>query len=498
MSDSPLPEDLARWPSDPYELLGVQPGVPPRDLRRVYARLIRAFKPEQFPEHFRRIREAYETVLRHAEWFSFEEAPADDPPGAPAPPAPHGDESPPTPEEIHAPLPHPEPEPAAEEPPERPVYVPTPEARRRAEDDADSLWELAVSGEEARAYDGLRRLHDLHPERPALAVRLYWLLAVNPELDPASKPGDWLAVALRVSGLSGPSLELYRRELEAHPIDALGPAFAGILEADAGPYRVGQVAAWRWRAAAKVGRWDVIRADLPAARERVAPEEEAWVQLLFAVLDELVWEAGRGPAGVLLGEVLGEVKRHEHLALRRPDGFDRLDFLQEAAAAWRKVCDRRRLPADLLRLLRDGWSLSFAEVRPLLLRVLADMERSPQEWLGHFDWIERRARAALAHFGRMLALHSAALPSPPDCPYPTEVLARMAREFFDAHLLVNYASARGELLDFCLRESVGPEWLASVAPHRPADRHGASLGEALAGDWPLRYVCHAVRLFWAS
>src|SRR5262245_65574254 len=69
MNDSSLPEDLARWPKDPYQLLGVTPNIDPRELRKIYTRLIRAYKPEQFPEHFRRIRDAYEIVLRQVEFY---------------------------------------------------------------------------------------------------------------------------------------------------------------------------------------------------------------------------------------------------------------------------------------------------------------------------------------------------------------------------------------------------------------------------------------------
>ena len=56
-------------PEDPYELLGVPRDAGPRDLRRAYTRLIRAYKPEQHPEQFRRIRAAYEAALRLAELF---------------------------------------------------------------------------------------------------------------------------------------------------------------------------------------------------------------------------------------------------------------------------------------------------------------------------------------------------------------------------------------------------------------------------------------------
>src|SRR5438309_11363612 len=74
MSESALPNDPNQWPIDPYELLGVERTADARELRRAYTRLIRVFKPEQFPEQFRRIREAYEFADRFAS-FLFVETP---------------------------------------------------------------------------------------------------------------------------------------------------------------------------------------------------------------------------------------------------------------------------------------------------------------------------------------------------------------------------------------------------------------------------------------
>lgn len=57
MSDF-LPDDLAQWPGDPYELLGVTNTTAQRQVRKSYARLIRRFRPESHPQHYQRIRAA--------------------------------------------------------------------------------------------------------------------------------------------------------------------------------------------------------------------------------------------------------------------------------------------------------------------------------------------------------------------------------------------------------------------------------------------------------
>src|SRR5262245_58458528 len=74
-----LPEDIRRWPRDPYQVLGVAPRCDPLEARKAYTRLIRHFKPEQYPEHFRLIREAYDSVKRDALFFgSVNKQPAAD------------------------------------------------------------------------------------------------------------------------------------------------------------------------------------------------------------------------------------------------------------------------------------------------------------------------------------------------------------------------------------------------------------------------------------
>jgi hypothetical protein len=455
VSAPPLPDDPARWPDDPHELLGVPRTAGPRDLRRAYTRLIRTYKPEQFPEQFRRIRAAYETALRLAEFFGT---------------------SPGSPELLPAPRPL---DPA---------------------DDADALWELAVRGDEGRAYAALADLHRRRPDRPDLPLRLYWLLALRPDLDPDRTPAAWLAAALRAGGLTGPALELYRQELDERPAEALA-ATERLLGAPAPPERLADVAEGRWRAAARLKRWDVLRADLDVLRERVRPlDEPAWLRVQLAALDHLAWAAGTPGAGELFASCRRELDGLGHLAVRFPDAFDRLDYLLAATAGWRAARDEAGLPADLLELLPRAWVGPFAAVRPLLLRVLEQVGAAPRAWLRHLDALERHSSAALAQLGGLLAQYQDRQPGPPPIPHTPQELARLAQGFFTAEGPQRYAALRPKVLTFCLQEAVGPELLAAVVPPDwPADGPGGPtpLAAALANDWPLRAVCWACRLFWA-
>jgi hypothetical protein len=67
-----LPDDVSRWPSDPFDVLGLARPATETDAKRAYTKLIRRFKPEHHPEQFRRVREAYETVLERIKWHGFE------------------------------------------------------------------------------------------------------------------------------------------------------------------------------------------------------------------------------------------------------------------------------------------------------------------------------------------------------------------------------------------------------------------------------------------
>jgi hypothetical protein len=55
-----LPEDLTKWPHSSHAILGVSSDSTPEELRRAWLRLVRRFKPDQFPQHFQRLRTAFD------------------------------------------------------------------------------------------------------------------------------------------------------------------------------------------------------------------------------------------------------------------------------------------------------------------------------------------------------------------------------------------------------------------------------------------------------
>lgn len=477
MSEPSLPDDPARWPADPFELLGVPRDVGPRDLRKAYTRLIRTYKPEQFPEQFGRIRAAYEAALRVVEFFASSSASGAgvSDPGASKP----GPQTP-----------------ATENQPE---LLPPPRPFDPA-DDPQALWELAAAGHAARGYAGLVDLARRRPDLADVPLRLYWLLALDPTLDPGREPCAWLVDALRLSKLAGPAAELFRRELDERPAEALA-ALEPLADVDAPTDRLAGFLAARATTAVRLGRWDVVRGDLGRGRDRIRPTDEiSWLRLLLAVIDHVVWAAG-DPAGgsadadAVLADCRLEVADLGHLAVQHAEAFDRLEFLLAATNGWAGLRNSRNLPSDLLDLLAAGWVRPFAEVRPLLADVLGQVVAAPLAWLRHLDALNEFSPTALAMFAGLLGQYQDRLEQPPPVPHPPADLARLVAEFVRDLGRWMYPSIRPKLLTFCLREAVGAELVAAVAP--AGDPTGPALQAAIVADWPLRHLCWACRLFWA-
>ncbi|HEY7424972.1 MAG TPA: J domain-containing protein [Gemmataceae bacterium] len=489
MSELPLPDDLAHWPEDPNELLGVSFGVTPRELRRVYNRLIRIYKPEQFPEQFRRIREAYEYLLRIAEMFA-RRAEAPDSPTTEEPqilPAPKDSLSDDGAVEWVAGSPRP----AEEE------VVP---ARMRwPKEEENELWESATLGNPAAAYERFAQLTQQHAGRTQLYLRLYWLRTLFPQVDARRVPADWLVQGLLATDLAGPLRELYREEVTDNPAEALSERYEQLLDAPISASQLTDLIEWRFQAAARLQKWDVLHTDLARLRPRFSlGEEQLWLRLLFSLADSAAWAADAEGAK-LLAACREEIGQYEHIASTMSHWFDRFDLLVEAASGWFSLCDRSHVPAIMLRLIRNSWSHPLAEVRESLMNVLEAMADSPYQWLAHLDEIRQRAPATLAVFGELLDRFEEVREVMPEESREREQINGLVLSFLPQLNVANYEVEQTRLLRFCVQENLAPEEMAEVARGFTGgwEELGAAWARALTADWPLRYVYRACRLFWA-
>jgi hypothetical protein len=493
MSDHQLPEDLSQWPRDPFRLLGVMPGVGPRDLKRAYIRLIRTFKPEQFPEHFRRIREAYEIVLRHVEIFGDTDVPTQPPRSEPAnpplspPPEKDTDESVVVPILRHGIL--------GEDPPPEPIHHPLGTLGRAPTQPANepyALWQLAVNGDAAGAYRRLRELDDSHPGRSEVCLPLYWLLVLHPELDPQRAPCDWLVHGLLANRCTGPLRELYRREIADDPAEGTGARCGRLLALELTAPAVADLLEWRWQAAGRLGHWWIITEDLERLRSRVArDDEEIWARLLLAAVEQLT--AMQDPkAGLAIRKTLDEVKQFEHLQSRLAGALDRHEFLLEVSRGLRVLRKEAGIPPAFLELVPLSWTRPFGEVRPRLLQLLGELLRQPWTMLRLFDRIQAQSAAVLGQFGNLLSMLQGTVLDAADERSAND-LADAIRQFLASKDWDTYGSFRGELLGFCLRDMIAPD-LVSQAVLGHGD---ANLAQRIREDWPVKYVWLAYRVFWA-
>jgi hypothetical protein len=470
VSDTHLPDELSQWPSDPFAVLGVRPGVGPRELRKAYTSLIRAFKPEHWPDHFRRIREAFETVQRIAFYFSPDAGP-----------------------DAESSAPHPAPRSEArsesstdDSPPRsRPPLV-----------TLEAHWERAVRGGVDAAYRGLVEELERGPPRPELFARLYWLAVVAPEVDPDRPAADWLTRGMGATGLSGVLLELYESELHDHPGEAASPRAVRQMGGDHPGGELVAFARLRWQALCRVGQWDAIRADYDRVRDTVrADNEVAWLWLASDLITWIAWGRQDPTASTLVRLARKEVRALEHLALRHAAYFDQLDWLDAVAQSCRRLRELDDSTADFRLVLRDSWLLPPELLRRPLTEVLAQISDKPVRWVERFDRAGPEALAALHQFGNLLSRYQADANLDAECPHPPNVVRRLA-----ADALVATKSGAGLLraraLRFCLDEALDPGLIRwAFHPDLGGPEKPPRWVNELADDAALHHVCWACRLF---
>ncbi len=445
MSADHLPDDFRRWPRDPYQILGVAPRCDPREARKAYTLLIRQFKPEQFPDHFRLIREAYDAVNRHAQFLAS----------------------------INQDAPQPAPDHA----------VP-----KTTADSLDAVWSQACDGQEVEAYGRLREMYQVNPHGSEVPARLYALLLANPELDPQRTPCDWLAQGVRAEGQWGLCRQLYRREIEDHPDEALSERFEGLLGGAVPHGNVLEFLVWRWEAMTRLGRTDLISDDHTRVAGRLKREdEEGHVRVLLKAADYLAWQSTYP-----FDELCDSIESHVHVHAVLGEELSRLDFLRDLSGSWLRLNGSKLAKATpLLSVVPMSWTNPY-ENRHRILAQCRVVAEDPEAALSQLDAVRRRESLIPAHLGQTLAWLWHAREDPRD----ENTLLAVIKEYLGG---VNHPAAeaqydlyRWHLLRFCVAELIAPETVANLlVPDRVAFVH-----QRIYDDWPLRTVCLAHRIVW--
>jgi hypothetical protein len=433
-----LPDDPRDWPSDPYALLGVDADADDDAIRRAYTRLIRRFKPEHHPAEFARIRDAYDACRQRTFWFR-----------------------PSVSDDVSVP--------ASDPVPSMPAPVPN---------RIDAHWATAIAGNLAAAYGALQEIASREPVSSEVALRLYWLLAIDPKLDPGRSRHDWLARALLESKLGSDALELYRRELEADAGEALASPYMDLLRVDAPPSRLIAAARVRLAAAGRTGRYSHIDYDLKQLKDRLGPDHDSdWLAIIVAVFD---WTASVRP-NAAFDRAAREIVGLKHLELSHAYHFDRMDrTLHWSAEATAAVDPEVRVLVEVLRII---WASYGSAPRAALAAALGDLASAPLAYLRSFDQFFAERGPALGAYAEEVLSRQLAFEGPGHSPavlrgFARRIVGRWSTEWFDL---------RGRFTEMAIREGILPdEWAAACAAD-PATNIRAVAGP-LHGDPSFRLV----------
>ncbi|MCE9605366.1 MAG: J domain-containing protein [Planctomycetia bacterium] len=489
MSDLPLPADLARWPENVFELLGVVLGTDEKGLKRAYQKLIKTYRPERYPEEFRRIREAYDTALSITEWMasvgdlpSIEKSAAEQ---GSVPPVAEGASM------EQSAIPN-----SADVAPTaangRPTSVePTYEARLAA------AWAPAVGGDSAAAYRELDALRSATPTRHEAYLGLYWLLRLSARLDAERQPCDWLIACMEKATASrGAAVELYRRELERRPAEALTPRCTTLLRETLLSGPISLLADWRWKAAVRSNAWALIREDLAVLRRsRVAYDASVWMRVLWTAVECFCWSDAES-AKALTAECMQDLEQFGNAQESNYDSLTQLDYLRETAEVVKKLRDEGVSPA-FCNLIAGSWSLQALDSYVEICAFVAPWIDDPAELLILLSEVAGKGPAALSRFGQLVQQVQTETERNGESFWTLETARGVVVDFLDVPTLKQgYTSEfRLRLLKFCLYHQLAPEAVAQVmAENEFYASINARPAEEIARDWPLRFTYQTLRL----
>ena len=472
MSDERLSDDLSAWPNDPYALLGVSPADDERTLRLAYTKLIRRFKPEHYPDHFRRLRDAYESLRSAFQWRRRADFP---------------DESDGEGESL-------------------PATFPRGPAEKESQPDlqsaVDEAWRLAIDGKIQNAYAALHSLRRRFGPHREVALREYWLLKIAPSLDSSRTRFEPLGEALSCDGFSGPAVSLYTRELERRSEEALHARLVELLEKTTDAPALAILLQMRWQAAARLGRWQVIADDAQRLREVLSDHDEiTWAGQLFTAIDQLAWFDDPAAKQSVDG-FIGELHSMQHLHFSLSYSFDRLDLLTHLSAGWRKlVADPLHNPA-VASVIRLSWSQPFGFYRDECAEIIHAITADPQAGLRMLERvcsIEPALGIQLQFAIQQYHVNEQGYID--DSIDEPDALREQAARYIQAMDWVTYGeSTRRKLLQFCLQEAISPELLMELTAEVPGCHDlpaGGDLSAHVTKDAALKCVYAAWRAFWA-
>jgi hypothetical protein len=494
--ERPLPADIKTWPENPFELLGATPTTDAKTLKRAYQRLIRFYRPEEFPEEFRRVREAYETASSFAQMLAqsgVETVVTGDMPGL-------ATETPPSngsPDSAPAPSSDPgRPPDASAAAPADPAGPPTSDDDARFDARLAAAWEAARRSAFDEAYRLAKELGAEYPERVRPYLAKYWLLRLNGKLDPGRKPCDELCDCLFGVKAGRPAaLELYRRELERTPEEALSERSTRVLREVLGDGPAFVVAHPRWQEASRRGRWDVIQEDLNALRTApISYDRETWIRLLWSACEACLFAEG-GFGFSIYAACIHEMEQAADAVLTQQGALSQFDFFVEVTKQIRKL-RTRNVPVAFNRIVAHSWSTSPGDLYLQIVSFIAPWIENQGPLIRLLTDVRTEGSAVLGRFAEILIFVGREIGRSVESFWTPDAAFSVAAEFVAGSMWRSYDTPfRTSLVRFCLYQRMTPMEFAEAMIREPsyatADGH---LAELVASDLPLHCAYEALRL----
>jgi hypothetical protein len=467
---SPLGDDYDRWPRDPFELLSISPEATEREARLAYTRLIRRFKPEQFPEHFRVIRTAYESARRQIEWRSY-----------------RPDSGTWLPQEDEA---------DANETIARGTHEPNRPQPLPRVDTLVEAWKLACSNDLETAYRQLVDATSVAAMQPRRYAMLYWLLQCAPHLDQARQPLDWLVHGLNALGHCAELAQLLHWELIIQPSKALSPVMGKLFKSSGdGPISLAMLYRWRWSAlTGHKSNTGILVSDLQRASERWGEYSPASTEIVIEALKHLAWLRFRSDEAGRAFEHYCQVLKHIDIHHQSTWDLDQLE-LQFAAArdcqAWSKLAEP---PQSMLSAIETYCRRGARAARQSLLLWLRKLIEEPRDGLNSCVDLAQNHGMVWHQVALLVQELDTGENYVDDEDIP--LLEPSVFTFFDRISRKVFEDLRLSILEFCMREMISPQTMARVLLRQASAVGGniEKIAATIADDYPLWLMYTGYRL----
>lgn len=419
MSDH-LSENYSEWPEDPYKILNVEPDDDKKTVRRAYNKLIRKFKPDHFPEEFRIIREAYESVqnrMDYSGFFSFEED--------------LFEES----EEINA----------DNQQPEKVT-------------EASGLWVKAIEGNLAEAFAGLKKLALLNYENEAV-LKLYWLQRICPEL-----PELDLLKILTESYLKDRDYRistLIFREMENAVEWTLGAGCIDFVDclSDQNSDNIRMVLEKRWKVAFEHEKCHLVCEDLEHIRPRFILKEEEWGLILLQAHNFISFQNFERIEDSLTKYHQEVSELPVNVGGYLDSAMDSYDYLREVRRIIRT--DKSTISSSWKKIISAHWAGSEKIYKSLLEKELLRWINYPDVALREFEGVNVKIYPIFMSQLKKIVQSYAFLKNSEIYISDEELTKKRVKNFFESKTRSSYVTERKNLLFFSISQNVSPEAIVS-------------------------------------